>query len=223
MTKIKICGLTREEDIESVNRYRPEYAGFVFYPASHRYVTVERALQLRKRLNESIEPVAVFLDATEEEIAAPVVAGVARIVQLHGRLTNCDIDRIRQMLPEGTQIIQALKVRSAEDIAAANASAADRILLDNGLGGTGESFDWSLLSGIRRDFFLAGGLKPENVREAIMVARAAVNAQDAAVRDAESNRAAIPWAVDVSSGVETGKQKDEAKIRAFCEQVRACR
>lgn len=124
---------------------------------------------------------------------------------MHGRLTNCDIDRIRQMLPEGTQIIQALKVRSAEDIAAANASAADRILLDNGLGGTGESFDWSLLSGIRRDFFLAGGLKPENVREAIMVARAAVNAQDAAVRDAESNRAAIPWAVDVSSGVETGK------------------
>lgn len=205
MTKIKICGLSREEDIEYVNEYKPDYAGFVFYAKSHRYVTVARALELKRMLDASIKPVAVFLHATDEEIVAPVAAGVTDIVQLHGNITNEDIDRIRQLLPEGTTIIQALKIAGSVDIELANASKADMVLLDNGLGGTGESFDWSLLAGVKREYFLAGGLNPDNVAGAI---------------DTAASNGAAPYAVDVSSGVESDKIKDHDKIARFCEAVR---
>lgn len=191
MARVKICGIFRECDADYVNAAMPDYAGFVFYPKSRRYVTDETAQALRRRIDRRIATVGVFVDEPIEHMLSLWDNGIINIIQLHGHETDDDIAAVRRERP-GIEIWKAFKIRSAEDAAAAEKSKADRILLDNGYG-TGERFEWSYLRGIDRPFILAGGLSCENIDEALV--------------------GISPWGVDVSSGVETDGVKDFEKIR----------
>lgn len=197
MTEIKICGLKRPDDIDLVNRCLPEMAGFVFYPPSSRYVTFEEATILRKDLDGRIKSVGVFVDSDPKTIVEAMDSGIISMIQLHGD----EDDRFIEELRKGTDapIIQAYVIRTEEDIREANRSEADYVLLDNGKG-TGKTFDWSLIGDMDRDYFLSGGLSLENIGEAI--------------------ERLEPFAVDVSSGVETNGMKDADKVCAFIEKVR---
>ena len=199
MTKIKLCGLSQPCDIEEANRLLPAYIGFVFAPKSKRYVPPETAAALKQRLHPSIQAVGVFVREEPEQVAALLRKGIIDIAQLHGGEDAAYVSALRRLM--NRPIIQAFRVDSAADVAAAQESQADMILLDAGSGGTGTTFDWSLLRDIRRPYFLAGGLHPGNVREAVELLS--------------------PYAVDVSSGIETGGRKDPAKMAAFVQAVRA--
>lgn len=198
MTKIKICGLSRPEDIDTVNRLKPDYIGFMFYKPSRRYVTLSRALELKKALDPDIKAVGVFLDAPFEEILKACQAGCLDLIQLHGHEDEGYLLRLRALT--SLPVIRAFVMKEARDAEALQTSLADHLLIDSGYGGTGETFDWSLLSGVKRPYFLAGGLDPRNVRTAV--------------------RELHPFGVDVSSGVETDGLKDPVKIQAFIEAVR---
>ena len=195
--RIKICGLCREQDIDFVNELRPDFIGFVFASQSRRYVTPERAACLRRRLDPEIVSVGVFVDEEAEQVASLLEQGIIGTAQLHGKEQEAYVDRLRQLTDR--PILQAFRIGGAADIEKALRSKADGILLDNGAGGTGEAFDWSLLPKIERPWFLAGGLTPENVTEALRIAK--------------------PWGVDVSSGVETDRGKDYKKIKSFIQNV----
>lgn len=196
MTKIKMCGLSRECDIEYANIVRPEYIGFVFAKKSRRYVTPERAAELVKGLDKGITPVGVFVDENPEVVADIVSRGIIKIAQLHG---NEDEKYINALKARNIPVIKAFVIKTADDAAAAVNSPADMILLDSGKG-SGTVFDWSLISSVGRDYFLAGGLTPENVGEAV--------------------RTLAPYAVDLSSALETDGFKDLTKMREFAERVR---
>ena len=193
MTKIKLCGLTRQEDITAANVLEPDFVGFVFAPKSRRYVTAEQAKALRNHLLPSIQAVGVFVDEEPEQVAALLEAGIIDLAQLHGREDEGHLERLRALT--GKPIIQAFQVKTPND----QSSSADYILLDSGAG-TGTTFDWGLLTSVRRPYFLAGGLGPDNVVQAV--------------------RTLHPWGVDVSSGIETGGVKDFHKMAAFAAAVR---
>ena len=193
MTKIKICGLFRECDIEAVNAYRPDWCGFIVnFPRSHRSLAPDAVRALRAKLNPGIVPVGVFVDQPAEYVAALLNDGTISVAQLHGHEDADCIAQLRALAP-GCEIWKAIKVRSQADLDAANASPADLVVLDNGYG-TGQTFDWSLAGGISRPFLLAGGLTPENIPDAIAQLH--------------------PFGLDISSGVETDKLKDMSKIEA---------
>ena len=198
MTRIKLCGLSRPCDIEKANALKPEYIGFVFVPKSRRCVSPETAEALRKMLDPAIRAVGVFVREDPERIAGLLDRGIIDLAQLHGNEDEKYIARLRALT--GKPLIRAFRVDSPADLADARESAADFILLDNGAGGTGESFDWSVLQGFDRPYFLAGGLRPENATAAVEALR--------------------PFAVDVSSGIETDGVKDEKKMKAFVDAVR---
>jgi len=199
MTKIKICGLMRPCDIEYVNKAKPDFCGFIIgVPKSRRNVSPEMVRRLRASLDPAILPVGVFVNAPAEQIAALVRDGTLSMVQLHGQEDARYIAALRRMIP--VPIVQAFSVQTEADVAAAERSPADHILLDHGSGGTGAAFDWSLLQSVSRPYMLAGGLNPENLPGAIRRLR--------------------PWAVDLSSGVETDGRKDQGKILAAVQAVR---
>lgn len=191
-TGIKICGLFRACDAESVNGALPDYAGFVFYEKSRRFVAPEQARALRAAIDPAIRTVGVFVDAEQEQIAALYREETIGIVQLHGGEDERYLTELRQLLPKA-EIWKAFRVRSKEDLEAAAVSTADLVLLDSG-SGTGERFDWSLLGRFPRPFVLAGGLTPENIPDAILRFH--------------------PYALDLSSGVESDGLKDRLKISA---------
>ena len=195
--KVKLCGMTRPEDILVARKLNPDYVGFVFWPKSKRFLTREQATELREMLPSDIPAVGVFVDEDPEVILSLVGAGIIQVVQLHGHETEETLNwlRVRTDVP----LWKAFKVRSPEDVAAANESSADLVLLDNGYG-TGKPFDWSLMEGIRRPFLLAGGLTPENAEEAI--------------------ERFHPYGLDVSSGIETDGLKDPKKMTEFVRRVR---
>ena len=193
MTQIKLCGLSRPEDIAAANALKPDFVGFVF-AGSRRQVTPEAALRLRQLLDPAIPAVGVFVDETPEQVANLLNRGVIQIAQLHGHEDEAYLARIRALAP-GRPMWQAFRLHRPEDAAPANASSAEAILLDSGRG-SGEAFDWALLAAIRRPYFLAGGLGPETVTAAL--------------------NALHPYGVDVSSGIET----DHKKIAAFVAAVR---
>ena len=197
MTRVKMCGLRRAEDIEAANRLMPEYIGFVFAPASRRYIAPEEAAALRQRLRPGIRAVGVFVDEDESAAARLLAEGVIDIAQLHGNEDGAYIARLKART--GKPVIRAFRVKNAEDLRAAEASPADMILLDAGAG-DGKTFDWSMLSSVSRPYFLAGGLTPENTAETV--------------------KRYHPFAVDVSSGIETDGFKDCNKMRAFMRAVR---
>lgn len=197
MTRVKMCGLRRAEDIEAANRLMPEYIGFVFAPASRRFISLEEAAALRQALSPGIRAVGVFVDEDAETVARLLESGVIDIAQLHGNEDEAYIARLKART--GKPVIRAFRVKNAEDLRAAEASPADMILLDAGAG-DGKTFDWSMLSSVSRPYFLAGGLTPENTAEAV--------------------KRYHPFAVDVSSGIETDGFKDCNKMRAFMRAVR---
>ena len=196
-TRIKICGLRRPEDIDAVNELKPEYIGFVFFPGSKRYVTPETAKSLRAGLNPGIRAVGVFVDEKPETVAGLLEEGVIDIAQIHGNEDEAYLESLRGLT--GKPLIRAFRIRSAEDARRAQESTAEQILLDAGAG-DGKTFDWNWLKEVTRPYFLAGGLNPENAGEAV--------------------RKLKPYAVDVSSGIETEGYKDIAKMRAFVRAVR---
>ncbi len=198
MTKIKLCGLSRPCDIETANRLLPEYIGFVFAPKSKRYVPPETAAALKGLLHPSIQAVGVFVREEPEQVARLLRDGIIDIAQLHGGEDAAYVRVLRRLTDR--PILQAFRVDSAADVAAAQKSEADMILLDADAGGTGTAFDWTLLRDIRRPYFLAGGLHPGNVREAM--------------------ERLSPYAVDVSSGIETDGRKDADKMEAFMRAAR---
>ena len=193
MTRIKICGLTRPEDVRYVNTAKPDWCGFILnFPSSRRNVTPEQARALRAGLDPDIRPVGVFVDRPVEEVAALLNSGVISVAQLHGREDNAYISVLRTLAP-GCVVWRAFQLRSQADLAAADASGADLVLLDNGRG-TGQTFDWSLAGSVHRPVLLAGGLTPESIPRAVAALR--------------------PYGLDLSSGVETDGVKDPAKIQA---------
>lgn len=201
MTKIKICGLSRPCDIDYVNEARPDFCGFVLgAPKSPRNITVPLLRELRSRLDGSITPVGIFVNDPLELILPLAKEQVLGAIQLHGLESPSYIQALKREI--SIPVIKAFRVDGAECLREAEGSPADLILLDNGTGGTGSSFDWSLLKDFNRPYILAGGLGPENLETAIKTLH--------------------PWGVDMSSGVESGGFKDKEKILAAAAAVRRC-
>ena len=197
LVKVKICGLSRHADIEAVNEAMPDYVGYVF-AQSRRRISPKLALELRERLLSGIIPVGVFVDEKIEYIIDLIKHGVIDIVQLHGSEDESYIQRLKSKA--GKPIIKAVAVQGIGDVQKWAHTCADYLLLDKKGGGTGTTFDWSLIGQCNLPYFLAGGLCPENITEALSKT--------------------APFAVDVSSGVETKGLKDHAKIKDFVRRVK---
>lgn len=199
MTKIKICGLSRKEDIQAVNEARPDFCGFIIdCPRSRRNVSPERVKELVKDLRGDIVPVGVFVNAPLELPAEMAREGVIGAIQLHGQEDEAYIRRLKEQTE--VPVIKAIPMDGVQDARRAQESPADLVILDKGAGGTGQVFDWKLAQGVTRLFLLAGGLNLQNLERALE----AVN----------------PWGVDLSSGVETQGYKDREKIIAAVAAVR---
>lgn len=195
--QVKICGLYRTEDIESVNKYRPDYCGFVVnVPKSHRNVDITTLRALRAQLTHDMMAVGVFVDAPVTQVAALLGDNTLQIAQLHGSENAAYITALRGLTDK--PIWQAFQMKDASDIARAEASTADFILLDAGAGG-GIAFDWSLLTAVNRPFALAGGLNIHNIPAALTTGAAVL---------------------DVSSGAETDRKKDAQKIQKIVNMIK---
>ena len=197
LVNIKMCGLSRPEDIEAANELLPDYIGFVFWEKSRRYVSDEAAAELKGKLDKRIKAVGVFLDDDISHIKKLLEDGVIDMIQLHGHEDEEYIKSLRQMTQK--TIIQAFVIHDRDDFKKAEKSSADYILLDSGTG-SGETFDWELLKNAERPYFLAGGLNPKNVSEAVARLH--------------------PYAVDVSSGIETDGYKDPDKMKSFMDSIK---
>ena len=205
MVKIKLCGVQTEEDVHLMNKYRPDYIGFILAPSKRR-VSIQKVRKLAPLVAKDIQKVGVFVRAPKNEILSFVREGLIDCIQLHGDETKYYIQELKKSLSgigkDDIPLIQAIRVKEKEDIERANESIADYVLLDKyhkaSYGGEGESFDWSLLKGIKRPYFLAGGVGEENVKKAFSLG---------------------PYAVDLSSKIEKNGKKDEALVRAF---MQAC-
>ncbi len=204
-TKIKICGITCEEDIRILNRYLPDYAGFVF-AESRRRIPAETAKKLGESLDPKIKKAGVFVNMELEQLLE--VSGIAGLdaVQLHGDETQEYIERLRESFAGKTQIWKVLRISGKNSLDAMERYKADLFLTDayvKGVpGGSGKQFDWSLLTELenRKNIILAGGLNPENVSDAISTVK--------------------PYGVDVSSGVETAGKKDDLLVGEFIKKAR---
>ncbi len=197
MTKIKFCGLTRPCDIEAANAIKPDYIGFVFAPNSKRRVGYKQAVDLKNLLSKDIKAVGVFLNEDISQVISLLNLGIIDAAQLHGDESRDYIARIQQ--ETGKPVIKAFQIHSEQDVAAAEETIADFIILDAGAG-EGKTFDWSLIERFKKPYFLAGGLSADNVSEAI--------------------RRLHPYALDVSTGIETDGVKDTNKMAAFAQAVR---
>ena len=201
-TRIKICGLTREADVDAAVAAGADAIGFVLYPKSPRAVSAQRAGELARRLPPFVTPVLLFVNAAAQEIEAAVQAVPHALLQFHGDETPA------QCRAPARPYLRAVRMGPGVDLldCAASFSDAQALLLDahvEGYGGGGKVFDWSLvLPGVACRLVLSGGLNPANVTDGILRVR--------------------PWAVDVSSGVEAAKGvKDAGLMRRFCQAVRA--
>lgn len=185
------------EDIEAANLCVPEYVGFVFAKKSRRYVSPETAAFLRKGLLGQIQAVGVFVDEPPEQVAGLLKDNIIDMAQLHGNEDEAYIRRLRELT--GKPIIKAFRMEGEADLKELEDCSADYVLLDSGAG-SGECFDWGRIKNVKRPYFLAGGLEPGNVAEAIQTL--------------------CPFGVDVSSGIETKGSKDREKMAAFTAAVR---
>ncbi|WP_462315353.1 phosphoribosylanthranilate isomerase [Methanobrevibacter sp.] len=198
MVKIKICGIKRLEDIEIVNRYKPDYIGFVFAD-SKRKVSHDLARKLKDNLDSDIISVGVFVDAPENEILELFGDGIIEVAQLHGHESEEYISDLKDKTNGELIIINAIEMNDEVDLLQYNDSIADYLLLDSGKG-SGKTFDWGLIrKDLKKEFFLAGGLDSENVT--------------LAVDEFDS------YAVDLSSSLETDGFKDEIKIKEIMEVI----
>ena len=192
MVKIKICGLKRLEDIDIVNKYKPDYVGFVFAD-SKRKVSHEIASEMKSNLDSDIISVGVFVDADTSEIIELFNSGVIEIAQLHGQESEDYIRNLKESTNGKLKVINAIEMSDKMDLLEYDSSIADFLLLDSGKG-SGKTFDWDLIrNDLNKEFFLAGGIDISNVSKAIE----------------EIN----PYAIDLSSSLETDGFKDENKIK----------
>ena len=199
MPKIKICGIKRLEDIGIVNKYKPDYIGFVF-AESKRKVTHDLAYRLKQDLDADIIAVGVFVDSPVEEIVELFEGGIIEMAQLHGSESEQYIQNLKQKTDDELKIINAIEISKETDLSKFDNSQSDYLLFDSGKG-SGKTFDWNLIKkDIKKEFFLAGGLSSSNVMEAIE----------------QFN----PYAIDLSSSLETDGVKDENKIKEIMELIR---
>ena len=203
MTKIKICGLTRAEDIEMVNEFLPDYVGFVF-AKSRRQVSIEQAKDLKKRLKREIKAVGVFVNEEAANIAKIAEQGIIDLIQIHGNEDAAYCKQLRNLTQ--VPIIKAVRIKCEDDLAGIDEFDCDYYLFDTlsstQFGGTGKTFDHRLLynKAIEKPFFVAGGLNQDNVAAVI--------------------KALEPFGVDTSGGVENDGIKDKNKIKEFIKQGR---
>ena len=192
MTKVKICGLSTKEAVETAVSAGADYIGFVFAP-SKRQVTLEQAAELAKLIPADVKKVGVFVSPGRAELLEAVDKVGLDFVQVHGQV----VDKLFENLPCGS--IQAVQVDEGGHVPN---SQADYLLFDAPVAGSGQTFDWGQLdtTELAQPFFIAGGLNEDNVARAI--------------------QHFSPYAVDVSSGVETDGQKDHEKIRRFIERAK---
>lgn len=205
--KIKLCGLKRIEDIEAVNEAKPDYIGFIFAKKSRRYVSPETAERLKQHLNPDIEAVGVFVNADIDKVIEQAKKQVIDVIQLHGEEDVAYVKGLKKAVD--VPIIKAIsmtKPDARQQISMWEISDVDYLLLDSGDGGTGEQFNYKLLQEIgnlKKPYFLAGGLNPENLENA--------------VQQLQNNQ---PYALDLSSGIETNGIKDLDKIKKAVEAAR---
>ena len=192
MTKVKICGLSTKGAVETAVSSGADYIGFVFAP-SKRQVTLDQATELAKLIPSHIQKVGVFVSPSQSELLEAIDKVGLDMVQVHGQV----VDKLFENLPCAS--IQAVQVDGDGHVPN---SQADYLLFDAPVAGSGQTFDWGQLDTIElsQPFFIAGGLNEDNVKESI--------------------QHVTPYAVDVSSGVETNGQKDHEKIRRFIERVK---
>lgn len=195
--KIKICGLFREDDIVAVNNAMPDFIGFIF-AKSPRSVDFELAKKLKEKLDKKIQSAGVFVNEKIENILKLYEAGIIDIAQLHGD----EDEKYIEILKNGSNLTVIKTVKAAsEELLPQNS---DWILFDtpseNLRGGTGKTFDWSLIPKINKPVFLAGGLNYANIQKAIDTVQ--------------------PFAVDINSGVETNGCKDFQKISDIIKLIR---
>ena len=193
MTKVKICGLSTVEAVETAVLAGADYIGFVF-AESKRQVSLEQAQELAKRVTGKTKIVGVFVSPSLEALEQAIAQVPLDIVQIHGTFDEDQIPKI------SVPVIRAIQLSDQE---AQVSSQADYLLFDAPVAGSGQTFDWDLLKDqkIQQDFFIAGGLTVDNVRQA--------------------RETFQPYALDVSSGVETDGRKDIEKIKAFIEGAKA--
>lgn len=205
--KIKLCGLKRIEDIEAVNEAKPDYIGFIFAKKSRRYVSTETAERLKQHLNPDIEAVGVFVNEDIDKVIEQAKKQVIDVIQLHGEEDVAYVKDLKEAVD--VPIIKAIsmtKQDARQQISMWEISDVDYLLLDSGNGGTGEQFNYKLLQEIgnlKKPYFLAGGLNPENLENA--------------VQQLQNNQ---PYALDLSSGIETKGIKDLDKIKKAVEAAR---
>jgi len=192
LTKVKICGLSTKEAVETAVSAGADYIGFVFAP-SKRQVTLEQAAELAEIIPTNVKKVGVFVSPSRSELLDAIEKVGLDLVQIHGQVT----DDLFESLPCAS--IQAVQVDGDGHVPS---SQADYLLFDAPVAGSGQTFDWGQLdtTELSQPFFIAGGLNEDNVEESI--------------------QHFSPFAVDVSSGVETDGQKDHEKIRRFIERVK---
>ncbi len=193
MTKVKICGLSTTSTVETACQAGADYIGFVF-AESRRRVSLEQAQKLAALVPPAVRKVGVFVSPSLIELQEAISVANLDLVQIHG---DFDEELLTQI---GRPVIRAYQVKGAlKDVS----QQADYLLFDAPLAGSGQTFDWQLLADkqIEQDYFIAGGLTVDNV--------------------AEAKETFHPYALDVSSGVETDGHKDLDKIKAFIERVKA--
>lgn len=196
MNKIKICGIKRECDIDYINEAMPDYIGFVF-AKSKRQVSHETAARFCAKLDKSITPIGVFVNAPMEEIISLYNEGIIHMAQLHGQESSIYIQKLRSKTD--CPLIKAIKIDENFDSSILPTLDVNYFLFDNGTGGTGKTFDWSLIPQTEKPFFLAGGLNTQNIEAAV---------------------AYNPFALDLSSGVEIDGFKDREKILEIVSKIR---
>jgi phosphoribosylanthranilate isomerase len=192
MSKIKICGLRSEEDIALINEAKPDYAGFIIdFPPSFRSLSLERFEELSKKVLPEIKRVGVFVNEEINTICLLAKKNLLDAIQLHGD----ESEEYIRILKSQTElpVIKAFILKSEEDVKGIQECSADYVLLDAGKG-SGQSFAWNWCKQIHRDYFLAGGIGIENIEEALQI---------------------NPYAIDLSSKLETNKKKDPAKVKAL--------
>lgn len=203
-TKIKICGLRRIEDIGYVNILLPDYVGFILADGFTRQIKRRQAEEFAKKLDNRIKRVGVFVNQPASVVAEYINSGIIQYVQLHGDEDNVYINKLMECIKTECGIIKAVRVREAADIKRAAEYNCSYLLLDaysgRQAGGTGITFDWTLVKNIKKPFFLAGGISAGNVEEAV--------------------KTASPYAVDASSSMETEGYKDFNKMKEFTEAAR---
>ncbi len=201
-TKVKICGLTSVADAVAAAEAGADMIGLMFYEKSPRHISLATAAEISRAVSPFVLKVGVFVNPEEALVSRAIAECGLSVLQFHG-------DEPSEFCTQfGLMSLKAIRVQNAESLNALENFQTDAFLLDayskSGLGGTGEKFNWDLALAAQKfgkPIFLAGGLTPENVADAVKQVR--------------------PFAVDVSSGVESAPgKKDAAKVRAFIQAVR---